>query len=99
MNGIKYAPPGTSVDVEGGMAGDLLRVSVADSGRGIAPEAVPWIFDEFYQAPEGAEPGAGLGLAVARELAVAHGGSLKVASSVGRGTRFTVELPAWVEAT
>jgi two-component system, OmpR family, sensor histidine kinase BaeS len=40
-----------------------------------------------------------LGLAVARELTEAHGGSLQVASAVGRGTRFTVELPAWVEAT
>ena len=98
-NGIKYAPPGTSVDVEGGVVGEQLRVSVADSGRGIAPDAMPRIFDEFYQAPEGAEPGAGLGLAVARELTEAHGGSLQVVSAAGRGTRFTVELPAWIEAS
>ena len=98
-NGIKYAPPGTAVIVEGGSDGPLLRVSVADSGRGIAPDAMPRIFDEFFQGPDGAEPGAGLGLAVARELTEAHGGSLQVASAVGRGTRFTVELPAWVEAT
>jgi two-component system sensor histidine kinase BaeS len=96
-NGIKYAPPGTAVTVDGGLDEGVLRVSVADAGRGIAPEVVPRIFDEFYQAPEGAEPGAGLGLAVARELTEAHGGSLRVASSVGRGTRFTVELPAWLE--
>jgi two-component system, OmpR family, sensor histidine kinase BaeS len=96
-NGIKYAPPGTTVTVDGGAAGELLRVSVADCGRGIAPDVIPRIFDEFYQAPEGAEPGAGLGLAVARELAEAHGGTIQVASAVGSGTRFTVELPAWAE--
>jgi two-component system, OmpR family, sensor histidine kinase BaeS len=98
-NGIKYAPPGTAVSVHGGADGPLLRVTVADSGRGIMPDAIPRIFDEFFQGPEGAEPGAGLGLAVARELTEAHGGSLQVTSAVGRGTRFTVELPAWVEAT
>jgi signal transduction histidine kinase len=87
------------VSVQGGADGPLLRVSVADSGRGITPDAMPRIFDEFFQGPGGAEPGAGLGLAVARELTEAHGGSLQVASAVGRGTRFTVELPAWVEAT
>jgi len=96
-NGIKYAPPGTTVTVDGVLVGELLRVSVADCGRGIAPDVVPRIFDEFYQAPEGAEPGAGLGLAVARELAEAHGGTIDVASAVGSGTRFTVELPAWAE--
>ena len=96
-NGIKYAPPGTTVTVDGGVAGELLRVSVADCGRGIAPDVIPRIFDEFYQAPEGAEPGAGLGLAVARELAEAHGGTIQVASAVGSGTRFTVDLPAWAE--
>src|SRR5205823_2758204 len=77
-NGIKYAPPGTAVVVEGDTGGDQLRVSVSDSGRGIPATALPRIFDEFYQAPDGAEPGAGLGLAVARELTEAHGGTLEV---------------------
>ncbi|MDX6591770.1 MAG: hypothetical protein QOJ13_966 [Gaiellales bacterium] len=98
-NGIKYAPPGTAVIIEGDSAGDDLRVSVEDSGRGIAADALPHIFEEFYQAPERSEPGAGLGLAVARELTEAHGGHLEVSTVVGRGTRFTVSLPAWREVT
>jgi two-component system, OmpR family, sensor histidine kinase BaeS len=93
-NGIKYAPPGTSVKIDGDSTGHELRVSVSDGGRGIPPDALPRIFDEFYQ-PDGAEPGAGLGLAVVRELTEAHGGHLEVESSVGEGTRFTVGLPAW----
>jgi signal transduction histidine kinase len=94
-NGIKYAPPGTSVRVEGNSRGQLLCVSVSDRGRGIAPEALPRVFDEFWQAPNGSLPGAGLGLAVVRELTEAHGGQVRVESSPGTGARFTVELPAW----
>jgi signal transduction histidine kinase len=97
-NGIKYAPPGTEVRVNGDTTGDHLAVSVSDSGRGIAPDAIPRIFDEFYQAPDRSLPGAGLGLAVVRELVEAHGGDLCVESEVGNGTRFTVLLPAWEEA-
>jgi signal transduction histidine kinase len=93
-NGIKYAPPGTAIQVDGDSTGDPLRVSVSDSGRGIPQDAVPRIFDEFYQAPAGAEPGVGLGLAVVRELTDAHGGELTVDSSPGTGTRITVALPA-----
>jgi two-component system sensor histidine kinase BaeS len=67
---------------------------VADAGRGIAEADLPFIFDEFFQAGR-PEPGAGLGLAVARELTEAHGGSIDVKSAVGSGTRFTVTLPRW----
>lgn len=94
-NGIKYAPPGTSVQIQAETDGDLVAVSVCDAGRGIAPDALPHVFDEFYQAPDRSLPGAGLGLAVARELVEAHGGRLRVTSQVGEGTRFTVVLPAW----
>jgi signal transduction histidine kinase len=93
-NGIKYAPPGTEVLVRGEADERSLRVSVADAGRGIAEADLPFIFDEFFQAGR-PEPGAGLGLAVARELTEAHGGSIDVQSAVGAGTRFTVTLPRW----
>jgi signal transduction histidine kinase len=93
-NGIKYAPPGTAVTVRGSRVDDTLRVDVEDAGRGIAEADLPFIFDEFFQT-ERPEPGAGLGLAIARELTEAHGGSIDVASAVGTGTRFTVTLPCW----
>ena len=93
-NGIKYAPPGTDVTVRGTQAGDALQVDVEDGGRGIAEADLPFIFDEFFQADR-PEPGAGLGLAIARELTEAHGGSIDVRSAVGSGTRFTVTLPRW----
>ena len=92
-NGIKYAPPGTDVVVTARMTGGSVAVSVEDRGRGIAEADLPFIFDEFFQAPERSEPGAGLGLAIARELTEAHGGRIDVSSRVGEGARFTVTLP------
>ena len=92
-NGIKYAPPGTDVTVTAGSGQGAVAVSVEDRGRGIAEADLPFIFDEFFQAPERSEPGAGLGLAIARELTEAHGGRIDVSSRVGEGTRFTVTLP------
>ncbi|HEY3765710.1 MAG TPA: HAMP domain-containing sensor histidine kinase [Gaiellales bacterium] len=93
-NGVKYAPPGTEVTVSGVRAGDAFEVSVVDAGRGIAATDLPFIFDEFFQAGR-PEPGAGLGLSIARELTEAHGGSIDVQSVVGGGSRFTVSLPCW----
>jgi signal transduction histidine kinase len=93
-NAIKYAPPDTDVVVTAGTTARSIAVSVEDRGRGIAEADLPFIFDEFFQAPERSEPGAGLGLAIARELTEAHGGRIDVASRVGEGTRFTVSLPA-----
>jgi len=96
-NGIKYAPAGTRVTVLGEQDGSQLVVSVADCGRGIAERDLPHIFEEFFQAPDRSEPGAGLGLAIARELTEAHGGSIAVESRLGEGTTFCVRLPAWTE--
>ena len=92
-NGIKYAPPGTGVVVTASLGAASVAVSVEDRGRGIAEADLPFIFDEFFQAPERSEPGAGLGLAIARELTEAHGGRIDVVSRVGEGTCFTVTLP------
>jgi signal transduction histidine kinase len=92
-NGVKYAPPGTDVVVTAHVTGGTAAVSVEDRGRGIAEADLPFIFDEFFQAPERSEPGAGLGLAIARELTEAHGGRIDVSSRVGEGSRFTVTLP------
>ncbi|HET7170141.1 MAG TPA: HAMP domain-containing sensor histidine kinase [Gaiellales bacterium] len=92
-NAIKYAPPDTEVVVTADAGDGCITVGVEDRGRGIAEADLPFIFDEFFQAPERSEPGAGLGLAIARELAEAHGGRIDVTSRVGEGTRFTVTLP------
>jgi len=97
-NGIRYAPPDTAVTVCGRRESGWMAVSVDDRGRGIAEPDLPHIFDEFYQAGGRSEPGAGLGLAIARELAEAHGGRIDVHSTPNVGTRFTVRLPVWEES-
>src|ERR1700759_4725191 len=84
-NGIKYAPPGSAVRVVGDSSTPELHVTVEDDGRGIPRDALPHIFDEFYQAPNRSEPGAGLGLAVARELTEAHGGRVEGRGAAGEG--------------
>jgi signal transduction histidine kinase len=96
-NAFKFTPEGGTIVLrarpgEGGM----VVVEVADSGRGIPPHALPRIFEKFYQV-EGSEArsgGAGLGLAIARHIVEAHGGTITASSVVGRGTTFTVSLPA-----
>jgi two-component system, OmpR family, phosphate regulon sensor histidine kinase PhoR len=92
-NAIKYAPPGTEVAVAAEAKDGSVAVCVEDRGRGIAEADLPFVFDEFFQAPERSEPGAGLGLAIARELTEAHAGRIDVTSRVGEGARFTVTLP------
>jgi signal transduction histidine kinase len=70
-------------------------LAVADTGKGIAPDTLPHIFEPFYRAPDAmkAHSGAGLGLALARWIVNAHGGEIAVASEVDIGTCFTVSLP------
>jgi hypothetical protein len=75
----------------------VLEVSVSDSGRGISPEMYEAIFEEFRQGDLGTNrrhEGIGLGLAVCRGLAKLLGGDLRVESTVGKGSTFTVRLPA-----
>jgi signal transduction histidine kinase len=97
-NGLKYSPADGRVTVRGDVERDQLVVSVEDGGRGIAPNDLPHVFDEFFQGTDRPEPGAGLGLAIARELTEAHGGSIDVCSELGQGTCFTVRLPVWSES-
>jgi two-component system, OmpR family, sensor histidine kinase MprB len=91
-NAVKYSPPGAPIEVSvrGG------EVIVADHGPGVAEEDLPRIFDRFYRsAAARSKPGAGLGLAIVREAAEAHGGTATVESGAG-GARFRLTLPATI---
>jgi CheY-like chemotaxis protein len=76
------------------------RIEVADTGRGIAPEFLPYVFERFRQAESGTtreRRGLGLGLAIARQIAEMHGGTIEASSAgVGRGSTFRVRLPLMV---
>ena len=97
-NAVKYTPPGGSVSVELAPENGRVVLSVQDTGVGIAAGDLPHIFDRFWRADSartrtGDRPGAGLGLAISKWIAEAHGGTIEVASRPGRGSRFTVTLP------
>lgn len=100
-NAIAHTPPGGRVTVRAGGGGGVLRVEVIDTGRGIAPEHLPYILDRFYRADRarsGSGGNLGLGLAVVRSIAALHGGRVSVESEVGRGTRVTLETPLAAQA-
>ncbi|HEX8456527.1 MAG TPA: PAS domain S-box protein [Pyrinomonadaceae bacterium] len=96
-NAIKFTPVGGRVEVSLERAASHVRISVSDTGRGIAPEFLPHVFDRFRQADQTTtrtHGGLGLGLAIVRQLVELHGGSVRVESAgEGQGTTFTVALP------
>jgi K+-sensing histidine kinase KdpD len=93
-NAVKYSPVGAPVRVQvSGRNGDV-TVSIRDEGSGIATEDQNLIFEKFGRVSGGnTKPGTGLGLYIARSIVEAHGGSLAVASTRGRGATFTLTLP------
>ena len=98
-NAIKFTPQKGSVTVRVGMMATedgWLKISVKDSGIGIATEKLPFIFDRFYQVDgekTTEQEGTGLGLALVKELVELHGGEIKVMSLEGLGSEFTVVIP------
>jgi two-component system OmpR family sensor kinase len=96
-NALRHTPAGGRVTVYVDRSAGQVQVEVIDTGAGIRPEDLPYIFDRFYRGDKSRSRrggGAGLGLAIARQLVVAHGGQIRVQSVVGEGTTFTITLPA-----
>jgi signal transduction histidine kinase len=99
-NAIKYTPVTGTVQVSAVRVGGQVEIAIRDSGPGIAAAHLPHVFTRFYRAEadrarraeQNGQGGAGLGLAIAQEIARAHGGQIGVTSEVGVGTTFTVCL-------
>ena len=93
-NAVKFTPPGGVVTVTLSTRGDTVHVEVADTGVGIPEGEIDKLFDRFFRASTAATvQGTGLGLSIAKSIAEAHGGTISVASEVGVGTTFSVDLP------
>ncbi|MBV8611850.1 MAG: HAMP domain-containing protein [Singulisphaera sp.] len=93
-NALAHTGRGGTIRVAASDDGDVVRFLVEDTGEGIPPEHLGHIFEKFYRVPGSRSGGgAGLGLAIAREIVVAHGGTIHATSSPGVGTTFTFVLP------
>jgi two-component system sensor histidine kinase KdpD len=94
-NALKYAPPGTPVEVAARAEGEALLITVSDRGPGIPEADAGRVFEPFVRGTV-ARPyvgGAGLGLAISRRLAESQGGALRYEPREGGGSRFVLELP------
>jgi two-component system cell cycle sensor histidine kinase PleC len=95
-NALKFTPSGGALTISGRIEGSRVVIRFADTGTGIQPELLKSVVQPFRRlrsALDGQHQGAGLGLAFANTIAELHGGSLSLASMIGRGTTVTVELP------
>ncbi|HUI69830.1 MAG TPA: HAMP domain-containing sensor histidine kinase [Spirochaetia bacterium] len=97
-NAVKFASTGGTVQVRVAQEGAIVRFDVIDDGPGIAAEDLPLVFERFYRGREARSEGAGLGLAIVRSIARAHGGSISVESEQGKGSTFTLRIPARADA-
>ncbi len=95
-NALKYSPAGRPITLSAGEENGLVSISVRDEGPGLTELEQSRVFEKFYRArrDHASVQGTGMGLAIAREIAEAHGGAIRVESELGVGCRFTVTLPA-----
>lgn len=94
-NALRHTPKDGLVEIFGKVVDGNLALSISDNGPGISSEALPFIFDRFYKKDPSRsrnESGTGLGLSIAKGFVEAHGGTLTVDSSIGKGTIFTISL-------
>lgn len=91
LNAEQAMPEGGTLTLIGQRDGDTVRLDVIDTGHGIPPDQLPKLFRPFHTTKSN---GHGLGLATTRKIVLAHGGTIDVQSEPGRGTKFTIRLPA-----
>jgi PAS domain S-box-containing protein len=96
-NAVKFTPGGGTISIEAAPQNECVSIAVTDTGVGIPAEEQEAIFHEFHQVSattKGVKEGTGLGLSITRRLVELHGGGIRVESEPGKGSRFTVTLPA-----
>ena len=100
-NAVKFTPPGGAIRITTARLDGGVRLSVQDSGPGIAADHLPHIFEPFYRIDEARSRGSGtgLGLAMAAAIVRLHGGTIRASNVQGRGARFDVELPHAISDT
>ena len=100
-NALRHTHSGGTITLRAELVEGGVRISVRDTGEGIPAEELPYIFDRFWRGDRSRShahgAGSGLGLAIARQLVQVHGGRIGVESEPGRGTTFTIELPAGMD--
>jgi signal transduction histidine kinase len=93
-NALKFSNAGTTIHARATRGEGRVHLSVKDSGGGILAEHLEHVFERFWQADRSSRAGAGLGLAICKAIVEAHGGTIRAASAVGRGTTMHFEIPA-----
>jgi two-component system heavy metal sensor histidine kinase CusS len=95
-NALANTAAGGTIELNARGLDDRVRIEIGDTGTGIAAEALPKVFDRFYRADPArarVSGGAGLGLAIVRQIVALHGGAVEIASEVGQGTTVSITLP------
>lgn len=95
-NALRYTGRGGSIRLEGDVQGGQVLIRVSDTGKGIHPDNLPYVFERFYRSDTARfqkDSESGLGLAIVKGIIDAHGGTISVESAYGEGTEFTIKLP------
>ncbi|KJJ86995.1 AraC family transcriptional regulator [Prevotella intermedia ZT] len=92
-NALKYTGEGGSITIKAKSTDETVEICIKDTGKGIAKEDIKHIFDRFYQVRNSNKDGTGIGLAIVKAFTELQGGTAKVESEVGKGSKFTITLP------